>query len=426
MHVGENDYLCKLFAKQIRKMNQDRFIHTLSNGMKVAFSNSSGSVTYAGVLVNAGSRDEPEHLAGLAHFVEHTVFKGTKKRSSWHVSNRMETVGGELNAYTFKEGTSIYSIAPAGYEDRSLELLADLVENASFPKAEIDREREVVIEEINSYLDAPSDSVYDQFEELIYSGSSLAHNILGTPETVRGISGEDCRRYVEKYYNPANMVAFISTPAPASRVVRLMEKYFGTLHREGIVPRREAPRMNEPFDIVRDNNGHQAHTIMGTRLFGRQDPRRFALFLLNNYLGGPGMNSRLNQELREKRGLVYTVDSSVGMLSDTGMLAIYFGSDRDTVDRCIRIVGRQLTALAVKKLSPRTFARMKEQYCGQLLVSSDNRESMAMALGKNLLFFDKLTDIRATAERVRDVTPEEFREVAGMLAPAGFSRLTLM
>lgn len=407
-------------------MGVESIILTLSNGLRVAVNHSSGCVTYAGILVDAGSRDEPDALHGLAHFVEHTVFKGTRRRSSWHISNRMEAVGGELNAYTYKEGTSIYSIAPAGYEERALELLSDLVNNASFPPSEIEREREVIIEEINSYLDSPSESVYDQFEELIYRGSSLSHNILGSPASVKEIGSSDCLAFIDRFYSPRNMVGFISTPAPLKKVSRLLEKYFGSFRRPNNPPVRKLPPVCERFDEVRDHNGHQAHTIMGTRLFGRDDPRRFALFLLNNYLAGPCMNSRLNQELREKRGLVYTVDSSVGMLSDTGLLTIYFGSDRDTVDRCIRLVNRELASLADHVLPPRLFDKIKEQYCGQMLVSSDNRESMAMSLGKNLLFYNQLTDIEASAAKVREVTAEQLREVAELVAPDLCSRLTLM
>ena len=398
----------------------------LDNGLRVALRQHSGNVTYSGILVNAGSRDEPETLPGLAHFVEHTIFKGTEKRSSWHISNRMESIGGELNAYTFKEGTSVYTIAPTGYEERGVELIADLITHASFPAQELDKEREVIIEEINSYLDNPSESVFDQFEENIYRGSAIAHNILGTPESVRTITGGDCRSFIERYYNPENMVGYIATPADPKKVRRILEKHWGSLSRKGEHPRRPQPPVPEPFDIVKDENGHQAHTILGVRIFPRTDTRRFPLMLLNNYLGGPCMNSRLNQQLREKRGLVYTVDSFVNLLSDTGTMAIYFGTDRKSVDRCLRVIRTELDSLAQNRLSSRQLDKIKDQYCGQLLVSSDNRESMAMSLGKNLMFFNKMTDIPALAERLRDVTAEEIREVAELLSPALCSRITLM
>ena len=397
-------------------------ILTLKNGMRVAYRRHEGNVTYAGVLVDAGSRDEPTE--GLAHFVEHTIFKGTARRKSWHISNRMESIGGEINAFTSKENTSVYTIAPIGYEERSIELIADLIANASFPSHELDKEREVIVEEINSYLDNPSESVFDQYEDHIYRGSALDHNILGTPESVRSITGADCRAFMNRFYNPANMVGFIASSADEKRVIRLMEKHWGSLPPGGQKPHRTPPPPISPFDIVKDENGHQAHTMMGSRTFPRTDPRRFPLMLLNHYLGGPCMNSRLNYELREKRGLVYTVDSFVGLLSDTGSFAVYFGTDRAAVGRCLRIVRNELDALAQNTLPPHRLDKIKDQYCGQLLVSSDNRESMAMSLGKNLMFYDKMTDIPALAERLREVTAEEIRSVAEMLTDP--SRITLM
>lgn len=401
-------------------------IQTLSNGIRVAISRNTGNVTYTGVLVDAGTRDEPTAHPGLAHFVEHTLFKGTTKRSSWHISNRMESIGGELNAYTNKEGTSVYTISPAGYEERGIELIADLISNASFPSNELEKEREVIIEEINSYLDNPAEAIFDRFEDEIYKGSNLAHNILGTPESVREISGEDCRGFVGKYYNPANIVGFISSPADPEKMLRLMEKHWGKLDRRGEKPHRETPPPIEPFNIVEDDNGHQAHTLYGARIFPRTDSRRFALMLLNNYLGGPCMNSRLNQQLREKRGLVYTVDSFSALLSDTGVMMVYFGADRHSVEKCIRLIKNEFDSLAQNRLSANKLNKIKEQYCGQLLISSDNREAMAMSLGKNLMFYGKLPDIPALAARLREVTAEEIREVAELMQPERCSRITLM
>lgn len=401
-------------------------IVTLNNGLRVAVRQQPGHASYCGLLVDAGTRDEPSTHPGLAHFVEHTIFKGTSRRSSWHISNRMESVGGELNAYTNKENTSVYCVAPAGYEERGLELIADLIANASFPATELDKEREVIVEEINSYLDNPSESVFDEFEELIYAGSPLAHNILGTPQSVREISGRDCRGFVERFYFPGNIVGYMAGSAAPEKMVRWLEKHWGSISREGSRPCRQAPAPAAPFDIVKDEDGHQAHTIVGARMFPRTDARRFPLMLLNNYLGGPCMNSRLNQQLREKRGLVYTVDSFVGLLSDTGVLSIYFGTDRKAVGKCLKIIRNEIDALCQNTLSPRKLDRIKEQYCGQLLLSSENREAMAMSLAKNLLFYNRLPDIKALAERLRAVTAEEIREVAELLAPDLCSRLTLM
>lgn len=406
-------------------MTQNRYnIFRLPNGMRCIHHRTDSLVAYIGIAVNAGSRDEKGTKDGLAHFVEHTIFKGTKKRSSWHISNRMETVGGELNAYTSKEETVIYTNAPAGHAERAIQLLADLVANSCFPQAELDHERDVVIEEIYSYRDSPGDLVYDEFDDLIYAGSRLGHNILGTEESVRAIGREDCRGFIEEFYVPSNIVLYCASPDREKTIERLADKYFGSLYLKGHSPDRLTPSVNEPFSRIVSREGHQAHTIVGVRTFGRNDDRRFPLFILNNYLGGPCMNSRLNLELRERRGYVYTVDSSVALLSDAGTMLIYFGSDKSTVDKCLRIIRNELAKLAESPMKPGVFDRVRRQYVSQLLVSSDQRESVAMSLGKSLLYYNEVHDIKWTSERILAVTPEEVRAVAETLS--GTSRLTLL
>lgn len=402
-------------------------IFILRNGLRCVCRQQKDSlVSYIGVLVNAGSRDEEKEFYGLAHFVEHTIFKGTDRRSSSRISSRMESVGGELNAYTSKEETMIYTNAPSGYEERALELLSDLISNSRFPREEVEREREVIVEEIHSYMDSPADAVYDEFEELAYAGSGLAHNILGSAEGVRRLKNTDCRAFLDRFYTPGEMVVYCSTPFPAARIGRLVEKYFGALHLPDTPRRRECPMPMTPFDERRDKGNHQANTITGARLFGRRDNRRFPLFLLNNHLGGPCMNSVLNRELRDKRGLVYTVDSSVSLMSDTGLMLIYFGCDPASVGKCRRIIARELDRLAQSPLGHTAFENIKRQYCGQLLVSTDHRESRAMALAKSLMYFGEIHDPATTAERIRSVTAEEMRSVAEYVANGLVGTLTLI
>lgn len=404
-------------------MQNETRIYTLGNGLRVVLRQTRSAVSYIGVAVGAGSRDEGDDRQGLAHFVEHTIFKGTRRRRSWHISNRMESIGGDLNAYTSKEETLIYTASPAGYAERAIELLGDIIANSTFPGAELEREREVVVEEINSYLDSPEDSVYDDFEELIYAGSPLAHNILGTPESVRTLDGSYCRRFLDDCYTPDNMVVYAADPGDPAKILRLIEKHFSGLHYPCRRRERTVPPVNTVFDEICDHGRHQAHTIMGVRTFGRRDPRRYALFLLNNYLGGPCMNSVLNQELRDRRGLVYTVESNVALLSDAGLLTIYFGCDRENTERCRRLVAQKLDSLAQTSLSERKFRAIQEQYCGQLTVTTDNRESMAMSMGKSVLYFGSVQNPETMAERVRAVTAEQVREVAELCCST--SRLTL-
>lgn len=399
---------------------------TLANGLRIAIRHTDARVAYIGVAVGSGSRDENPAREGLAHFVEHTIFKGTWKRKSEAISARMESIGGELNACTSKEDTIIYTSAPAGYSERAIELLGDIIANSLFPQQEIEMERDVVTEEIKSYLDSPSDYVYDEYEERIFAGSPMAHNILGTPESVRSLTGSDCRMFLDMNYTPTNMVVYISAPDDPQQLIRRVEKHFGIMNFACRRPERIAPAEAPHFDETIDRHGFQAHTIYGARTFGRADPRRYALYLLNNYLGGPCMSSLLNRELREKRGLVYAVDSFVSVYSDTGLLSIYMGSDPANVKKCLRIVSREIDKLAQTTLSPRMLEKIKTQYCGQLLVSTDNRENMAIGMGKSLLHFGEIRDTEFTASMIREVTGEQLREVAELLSDDNCNRLTLL
>lgn len=400
-------------------------LFTLTNGLRCVHRQTDSPVNYIGLAVNAGSRDDGAATAGLAHFVEHTLFKGTEHRSSWHISNRMESIGGELNAYTSKEETVLYSIAPAGSAARAMELLADIVGCSVFPAAELEKERDVVTEEIFSYRDSPADAVYDCFDELLYDRSELAHNILGSEESVAKLSGADCRGFIDRFYVPANMTLYIASPEPQSVIERAASRYFSFLDHPAPTHDRVIPPVNPQFSEVRERDGHQAHTIYGARVFGRQDDRRFPLFLLNNWLGGPCMNSRFNQELREKRGLVYTVDSSLALLSDCGSWLCYFGSDRKQVRKCLKLIRCELDEAAQSTMKPRLFEKIKKQYIGQLLVSADHRESQAMSMGKSLLYYDAVRDTRWVSERIAEVTPEQMRSVAELLAESNCSSLTL-
>lgn len=399
---------------------------TLSNGIRVVARTARSNVSYIGVLINAGSRDDGPDTPGLAHFVEHTIFKGTESKSSRTVSSRMESIGGELNAYTTKEETLIYTNAQAGYAARALELLSDLVANATFPKNEIDLERNVIIEEILSYRDNPSEAVFDEYEELIYAGSDLAHNILGSEESVSRITGADARAFIERNYTPDRMVVYIVDPGKPAANIALAEKYFGRIKpRPSALRLTPPPTLPAPFLEVRHQGNHQANTVAGIRAFGRRDPRRFPFLLLANILGGPAMNSRLNLELRERRGLVYTVDCYPSMMTDCGSLAIYFGSDPDKVAKCLGIIKTQLGRLAADRIADRTFHRLREQYCGQLLVAGDNNESSAMALAKSLMYYGEVHDSDYSAARVREVTADSLRDVAATLAETPLSAITL-
>lgn len=390
--------------------------HTLANGLRIVHRHSKSSVEYCGVAVNVGSRDEiPEHF-GLAHFVEHTIFKGTTHRRSWHIINRMEAVGGELNAYTTKEETMLYSIFPSGNLNRAIDLIADLVTSSQFPSSELDKEREVVADEINSYLDSPSEAIYDDFEDLIFNGSSLGHNILGTTSTIATFTPEVCKNYLARYYTGLNMVFFYMGSEGPTKVFRLAEKHFGKLSNQLAPINRTTPIKVAPFDIKRNLGNHQCHTIIGASIEGMYSPQRYATALFTNILGGPGMNSLLNISLRERRGLVYTVEASSAMFTDCGAMAIYFGCDHDDLNRCRRLVMNQLESLASKTLTSKQLEAAKKQYLGQLIVASENREQAAITTGRSMLYHNRVASSQEILNNINSITPEQIRQVAESIA----------
>ena len=400
------------------------YYHTLVNGLPMVHIRTANQVAWCGLAVNAGSRDECAGKYGLAHFVEHTIFKGTKHRRAWHILNRMERVGGELNAYTTKEGTMIYSVFPHQHLERAIDLLADLVQWSVFPQDELDRERDVVLEEAASYRDTPSDAVYDDFEDLLLAGSQLGHNILGRKEDVENLTREDCLNYLKTLYVTGNMAFFSVGPERPERVFRLAEKHFNGMSHETAPHQRNVPTTVAPFKQTIQIGTHQAHTIVGARVPDMNHPLRYALMLLNNILGGPGMNSLLNVELRERRGYVYTVESTLTLLSDCGWMEIYLGCDSDDVRSSMRVIERITGGLCQELLPARRLDAYKKQYCGQLMVAADSTEFMAMRAGRGLLYHGRVATIDETIERIQAVTPDQINQVAACLAPHQLSSLT--
>lgn len=399
----------------LRLNNGLRLVHILSPDARV---------DYFGVVVNAGSRDDPAGSHGLAHFVEHTLFKGTGKRRSCHIINRMELVGGELNAYTTKESTTVYTVFPAGNLPRAVDLVSDLIIDSRFPAAELEKEREVVADEIDSYLDIPSEAVYDDFEDMLFAGSSLGHNILGNKEALVGFDSAACRRYVERLYVAGNMVVFYSGGMKPESVARMAERYFAKLPARQLQLERDRPEMIIPREELRNISAHQVHSIIGGHVCDMFDERRFALAVLVNILGGPGMNSLLNVELREKRGLVYSVDASTSLLVDAGVFTVYFGCDREDRARCRRLTLSVIDRLASKPLTPTRLSRYVNQYAGQMTVAGDNRENAILSAARQALYRGQIIEPSAVVDRLKSLTPADILEAAQMIAPDRLSSLT--
>lgn len=398
---------------------------SLPNGLRVVHRLVPGSpVAHTGVTVRAGSRNEltPDEF-GLAHFVEHTIFKRTRRRSSWHIINRMESVGGELNAFTTKEDTTVYSSFPKGALSRALDLIADLVLNSRFPDSELDKERDVICDEINSYLDSPADAVYDDFEDLLYAGSPLGHNILGTLESVGAIDGTMCRRWLDRYYVAPNMVAFYAGPTGVDAFMRRAEKTLGALSPRPADDGSTAVVTGVPFVTERSVDSHQAHTVMGCSVADLTEKERMAMTLLANIIGGPGMNSTLNVSMRERRGLVYNVESTLSTWRDATMFTTYFGTDPGDNGLCVELVSAELKHQAESAMSARQLAGARKQYLGQLVLGRANTENSIIGTARTILLRGYALTADEIAARLNALTPDDLRAAAARLTP--LSRLTL-
>ena len=429
--------------------------HTLDNGLRIIHLPSDSKVVYCGYQINAGTRNEEPGEEGLAHFCEHVTFKGTERRKAWHILNCLESVGGDLNAYTNKEGTVYYSAILKEHIARAVDLLSDIVFHSVYPQAEIDKEVEVICDEIESYNDSPAELIYDEFENILFKGSSLGHNILGTAEQVRSFTTEDALRFTRKLYRPDNAIFFAYGDIDFKKLVKLIGRALaddesGKLAAEKLpqisqitqISRDENPVATEKSvssvesvgpknyssvgpknypsvgnemagqTIVMEKNTHHAHVMIGTRAYDVNDDRRMPLYLLNNILGGPGMNAKLNLALREHNGLVYTVESTMVAYGNTGTWSIYFGCDEHDIKRCLRLVRKELDRMMEKPLSDSQLKAAKKQIKGQIGVACDNRENFALDFGKSFLHYGWEKNVDCLYEQVEAITSQQIQDVA--------------
>ena len=432
--------------------------YTLDNGLRIIHLPSDSKVVYCGYQINAGTRNEEPGEEGLAHFCEHVTFKGTERRKAWHILNCLESVGGDLNAYTNKEGTVYYSAILKEHIARAVDLLTDIVFHSVYPQAEIDKEVEVICDEIESYNDSPAELIYDEFENIIFKGSPLGHNILGTAEQVRSFKTEDALRFTRKLYRPDNAIFFAYGDIDFKKLVKLIRKVLAdddsgkvaenAANSVGKLAEEKLPQISQITQISGDENSitteksvssvksvgpenypsvgkeiagqtivmqkntHQAHVMIGIRAYDVNDSRRMPLYLLNNMLGGPGMNAKLNLALREHNGLVYTVESTMAAYGDTGIWSIYFGCDEHDVKRCLRLVRKELDKFMQKPLSEAQLKAAKKQIKGQVGVACDNRENFALDFGKSFLHYGWEKNVDRLYEQVDEITAEQIQAVA--------------
>lgn len=406
--------------------------HTFGNGLRLIQRPSAGRIVYLGYAIAAGTASEADDEEGLAHFCEHMTFKGTARRSASRIIAAIEGLGGELNAYTTKESTVYYCAICREHARLAIDVLTDMVFHSTYPDDEVEREREVVCDEIETYLDTPSELIYDDFESLLFHGLPLGHNILGTKEAVRRFTAADARRFTARHYRPENAIFFIDgtmeREASASRIVaKAMERgEDGAMEREASASRAIEKAMERVADAPRSGFYHQSHVMIGRRCCGDSDPRRLALYVLNNILGGPAMSSRLNMSLRERHGLVYTVESTLTTYVGDGVWSVYFGCDHADAERCRRLVMRELARLRDKPLSPRALDQAKRQLRGQIALASDSRESFALDFARAFLHHGWLKDPEALCRDIDALTPGDLHAAAqDIFDPARLTTLTL-
>ncbi|MGM9779228.1 MAG: M16 family metallopeptidase [Prevotella sp.] len=389
---------------------------TLPNGLRIIHLPSTSQVVYCGFGINAGTRNELPGEEGVAHFCEHTTFKGTERRRALTIINCLETLGGELNAFTNKEDTVYYAAILKEHFPKAVDLLSDIVFHSQYPQAEIDKEIEVICDEIESYNDSPAELIYDLFENIIFEGHPLGHNILGDAEQLRTYKSETAKSFTQRFYTPRNAVFFAYGDINFNHLVTMLKKATkGFGEQKPIIGDADivAPLpAYTPLTRCIDKGTHQAHVMIGNRAYSVHDERRIALYLLNNILGGPGMNARLNLSLRERNGLVYTVESTMVSYSDTGVWCTYFGCDPHDVKRCLRLVNKELQRVMDKPLTTAQLNAAKRQIKGQLGVACDNRESFALDFGKSFLHYGWEKDITDLFKRIDMLTADNIQQVA--------------
>lgn len=390
----------------------DFLIYTLPNGIRLIHKQTDSPVGHLGILINTGSRDEESDEHGLAHFIEHSVFKGTKKRKAFHILSRIEDVGGELNAYTTKEETTLYCTFLAEFYERTVELLSDILFNSTYPEKELKREKEVVHEEINSYKDSPSELIFDEFEELIFDGHPIARNILGNPANLAAFNRDSILRFIGNNYHTDQMVISSVGKIDFRELINLIEKYFG--HTEPKLRQNGRKRFEGyvPGNRMLEKDTFQSHCVLGNIAFDVMHPKRIAMVLLNNIIGGQAMNSRLNMALRERKGMAYNIESGYTAYTDTGLFNVYFGTDHENLDKAINLVYKEFKLLREKKLGVLQLSKAQKQLMGQIAISTENREDLMLTIGKSYLLFNKVDTVQTIFKKIEAITPLDLLDVA--------------
>jgi len=388
-------------------------IFTLRNGIRLVHIRTNGLVSHCGLIINTGSADEDEMEHGIAHFTEHMIFKGTKRRKTFHILSCIEDTGGEMNAYTTKDETAVHASFFNEYYSRAIDLITDIVFHSVFPLKEIEKEKEVVLEEINSCRDNPAELIFDDFEEIIFPGQPVGRNILGRPETVKSFSAGMIIEFIRKNYQTDKMVFCSVGNIEESKIIKLFERYFSDIPAKLSEGRIVTRSKYKPVSVERKMDTWQCHCIIGNVAYKMKDSRRPGMALLNNILGGQGLNSRLNMSLREKNGLAYNVESNYNPYCDTGVFSVYFGTDIQNLGKSIAITGRELDKLRTTKLGAIQLNKAKNQIKGYLARSYENHENLMLSIGKSLLVFDRIDPIEKIYSKIDNLTASDLLIIAG-------------
>lgn len=389
--------------------------HVLPNGLRVVFHPSQSAVGHCALLLNTGSRNEEDDEHGMAHFIEHNFFKGTKKRKTFHILSRLDDVGGELNAYTTKEETVIHASFLKTHFSRALELVADILLNSTFPEKELKKEKDVIRDEIHSYIDSPSEHIFDEFENQIFANHPMGHSILGTEESLDSFNRGKLITFIQRNFHPEKMVLAVSGKIGWPRLLTLIEQYFSSIYYNGIKNRITPISAYKASHIQEQKDTYQTHAIIGNRAFNYHHANFTAMVLLNNLLGGPGMNNRLSLNIREKYGFAYNIESWYAPYSDTGIFGIYLGTHKGTIDKSMALVLKELKKLRENKLGSIQLSKAKKQLIGQIALSQENNLAMTLALGKSYLNYNRIDTLNDVYKKVEAISADQLRDISNQV-----------
>jgi len=386
-------------------------VHTLPNGIRLLHVPAASAISHACIIINSGSRDEKEEKPGMAHFIEHLIFKRTEKRNTNQILNRLESVGADLNAYTTKEYTCIHASFLNPYLDRTLELFNDIVFHSTFPKDEMEKEKSVILDEIASYLDQPEEAIYDDFEDLVWAGHSLGRNILGTTESVTKITQKDIHEFILENYHTDRIVVAVLGNYSENKFLKIGTKYYAEIKENLYKPTRKAPEKSPVVAKIFNKPIQQAHAVLGTQAYSLHHPYKTGLLLLNNHFGGTGMSSVLNLQIREKHGIAYTIETSFSPLTDTGIFTLYFGTDKEKVDRALQLIFKEFKKLRTVPLTEVQLQKAKNKFIGQIALGEENRIGLIISMAKSLIDYDRIDNLETVFNKIQAVSTTEIADI---------------